>query len=69
MTETAGLFGVVPQVPDALNHNSTAGECAPMQAVKQAVTLESFDHQEPLKMLFLSDKLWLIISVALLILL
>ena len=26
-------------------------ECAPMQIVKQPVTLESFNHQEPLKML------------------
>ena len=40
-----------------------------MQAVKQPVTLESFDHLEALKVLLLSDKLWLIISVALLILL
>ena len=35
--------------------NSTAGECAPMQTVKQPVTLESFDHWEVLKMLLLSD--------------
>ena len=27
-----------------------------MQAVKQTVTLESFDHQEALKMLLLSDR-------------
>ena len=40
-----------------------------MQAVKQPVTLESFDYREALKMLLLSDELWLIISVALLILL
>ena len=40
-----------------------------MQAVKQPVTLKSFYHQEALKMLLLSDELWLIISVALLILL
>ena len=32
-----------------------------MQAVKQPVTLESFDHRETLKMLLLSDELWLII--------
>ena len=50
MIETAGLFGAVQQVPDTpqrrpdrnLNRialsNSTAGECAPMQAVKQLVT-------------------------------
>ena len=37
-----------------------------MQALKQPVTLESFNHGEALKML-LSDKLWLIIFVALLI--
>ena len=35
--------------------NSTAGESAPMQTVKQPVTLESFDHWEVLKMLLLSD--------------
>ena len=40
-----------------------------MQAVKQPVTLESFNHQEALKIILLSDKLWWIISVALLILL
>ena len=39
-----------------------------MQAVKQAVTLESFDHQKALKILLLSDEPWLIVSVALLIL-
>ena len=32
-----------------------------MPAVKQTVTLESFDHQEALKMLVLSDELWLYI--------
>ena len=37
-----------------------------MQAVKQPVTFESFDHQEVLKMLLPSDELWLIISIALL---
>ena len=40
-----------------------------MQAVKQPVTLESFNHQEALKIILLSDELWWIISVALLILL
>ena len=75
MTKTAGLFGAVLQVLDTsqrgpgrslnliLLSNPTAVECAPMQVVKQPVTLES------LKMLLLSDELWLIISVALLILL
>ena len=48
---------------------SAAGECTPVLVVKQPVTLESFGHREALKMLLLSDKLWLIISVALLILL
>ena len=38
-----------------------------MQAVKQAVTLGSFEFWEVLKMLLLSGELWLIISVALLI--
>ena len=37
-----------------------------MQAVKQPVTLESFGHWEALKIIILSDELWLIISVALL---
>ena len=43
----------------------------PMQAVKQPVTLESFNNWEALTMelLLFSDELWLIISVALLILL
>ena len=51
-------------------YNSTVGESAPMQTVKQPVTLESFNHWETLKMLLLSDvELWQIISVALLILL
>ena len=40
-----------------------------MQVEKQPVTLESFDHREALKMFLLSDELWLIISVTLLILL
>ena len=40
-----------------------------MQTVKQTVILESFDHCETLKMLLLLDKLWLIMSVAFLILL
>ena len=40
-----------------------------MQAVKQPVTLERFDHRESLKMLPLSEEQWLSISVALLILL
>ena len=40
-----------------------------MQAVKQPVTLENFDHWEVLKMLLLSEKLWLIASVDHLILL
>ena len=40
-----------------------------MQAVKQLVTLESFNHRDALKMLLLSDELWLIISAALFILL
>ena len=78
MTETVGLFLAVQQVPDtpkggpdqSLNQialfNLTVGECTPMQAVKQPV--KSFDHQEVLKMLLFSDELWLIISVAPLIL-
>ena len=37
-----------------------------MQTVKQPVTLETFDRQEALKMLLLSDVLLLIIFVALL---
>ena len=49
--------------------NLTVGQCAPMQAVKQPITFESFDHREALKMFLLSDELWLIISVALLVLL
>ena len=69
MTETVGLFGAVPQVPDtsqrgsdqSLNwmalSNSAVGECVPMEAVKQPVTLESFDHHEVLKMLLFLDKL------------
>ena len=40
-----------------------------MQAVKEPVTLERFDCQEALRMLHLLDELWLIVSVALLILL
>ena len=40
-----------------------------MQAVKKPVTLENFHQQEALRVLLLSDKQWLIISVALLILL
>ena len=40
-----------------------------MQDVKQPVTLESFDHREALKVLLLSEELWLTISVAPLILL
>ena len=40
-----------------------------MQAVKQPVILESFHHQQALKMLLLSIEQWLIISVAFLILL
>ena len=40
-----------------------------MQAMKQPLTLDGLDHREALKMLLLSDELWLIISVALLILL
>ena len=39
-----------------------------MQAVKQPVTLESFNHQEALKMLLLSDELWLILYVAVVLL-
>ena len=38
-----------------------------MQAVKEPVTLKSFDHQQASHILFLSDELWLIISAALLI--
>ena len=38
-----------------------------MQAVKQPATLKSINYPEALLMLLLSDKLWLIISVALLI--
>ena len=40
-----------------------------MQALKQQVTLESFDNREALKILLLSEELWLIKSVALLLLL
>ena len=32
-----------------------------MQAVKQPVTLESFEHREALKIFLLSDELWLYI--------
>ena len=39
-----------------------------MEDVEQPVTLESFDYQEALKMLLLSDELWLIMSVGLLLL-
>ena len=52
-----------------LSNSTAGGGCAPMQDVKQPVTLESFDHQEALKMLLLSEELWLTISVAPLILL
>ena len=38
-----------------------------MHAVKQPVALRNFDYREALKMLFLSDELWLIICVAILI--
>ena len=48
--------------------NLTPGESAPLQGVKQPVTLESFDHQEAFKILPLLDKLSLIISVALILL-
>ena len=40
-----------------------------MPAVKQLVTLESFDHGEALKIIHYPDELRLIISVAFLILL
>ena len=40
-----------------------------MQALKEPVTLENFDYQEAFTFLHLSDELWLIITVALLILL
>ena len=40
-----------------------------MQAVKQQAKLESFDHRKALKLLLLSDELWLIIPVAHVILL
>ena len=40
-----------------------------MQAVKQPVILEGFDHREALKMLLLLDEVWLMLFVALLILL
>ena len=43
-----------------LNCRERGGGCAPMQMVQQPVTLDNFD---------LSDELWLIISVALIILL
>ena len=79
MTEMAGAIGAVSQVSDnpwlgpdwRLNQIALSKSTVrtPMQAVKQPVTLESFDHLEALKVLLLSDKLWLIISVALLILL
>ena len=39
-----------------------------MQAVKQPVILEGFDHREALKMLLLLDEVWLMLFVALLIL-
>ena len=63
--DMAGLFWAVPQVsnipwgePDgSLNRtalsNSTVGDCKPIQAVKQPVTLKSFAHW----MLLLSDEL------------
>ena len=40
-----------------------------MQVMKQPVTLESFKRWEALRILLLSDKLWMIIYVTLLILL
>ena len=40
-----------------------------MQAVKQPVTLENFEHREALKMLLLLEELWLMLFVALLVLL
>ena len=61
MTKMAGLFGAMPQAPDTLERGpdwnlyrialskSTAGKCAPMQAVKQLVKLENFDDWETLK--------------------
>ena len=71
MTKAPRLFGAVPQVPDtpyrapdrSLNRiglsNPIVRECTRMQIVKQPVTLESFDYQKALKMLLLSDQLWL----------
>ena len=47
--------------------NLTVRECVPMQAVKQPVTLDSFNHWQALKTLLFSDKLWLVISKALFI--
>ena len=82
MTEMTWLFRAAPQVPDTppskkARPNSKqehviqliCKECTPLQAVKQPVTLESFDHQEALKILLLSDELWLIISVSVILLL
>ena len=44
---------------------STDRECTPMQALKQSVTLERFDHLDALALFPLSDKLWLIIYLLL----
>ena len=84
MTEMTWLFRAAPQVPDTspppkkkARPNSKrehiiqliCKECTPLQAVKQPVTLESFDQQQALKILLLSDELWLIISVSVILLL
>ena len=39
------------------------GERAPTQVVKQPATFESFNHQEALQILLLSNELWLIIYI------
>ena len=65
-TETAEIFAVESLTPTKKGHitlsNSAVGVYLPMQAV----TLESFNDCEALKMHLLSDKIWLIISAALL---
>ena len=79
MAERAGIFGTVPQVPgtpligpdQSLNHivlsNSTAGGVRTYAGCETTSNMESFDHREAFDLL--SDELWLITSVALLILL
>ena len=77
LTETAGLFGAVPQISDTPWRGPdlyciiqlSCGGVDTYARCEKPVTLETFDHWEILKRLFFSDDLWLIISVALLILL